>query len=507
MTKKKNNKKSKVIISTDNYAQSNYALKGTALSSHKKLAFKNNYFFVTYLANKDMIIAPVIIGSGIAEEDISGALENKAYEELGLDASVEYVMGHTEMSHDGDGRLFQLFVIEKNKYTEIFGRLQKQVKYIDLIVPAPLLYRTLYDLDLVESRGVDCYLYFTKYDTFLTFYRDGEYLYSKSIKYSFEQIYIRYCEMVGEDVDMDMFFRTLQKEGMKAAQDEYQQNIMKLFGEIFIAINDIIIYTKRAYELEVVDQMFIGSSMGTIVGLDDYVQNYLGLYSSALEFDFQIETEEWYMDQLHLMMTISGLEYLNTKDTVNLTKYPRPPEFFRRPAGQFIGTTLAVTAFALLPPTYYYVMAKAKETKNTILQNEETKLGQEVSRYRTILSAKRKEIDLLDKKIDGLKKVFRGKEKTLTSVYDKKVYYKLKSEQMELFASDLARNGVKIYSMETNNDNYFLSLVSSDDKNITRLIRQVSDKYKDTISSIDIELIKKDDNSTFYKGILKVGLQ
>jgi len=507
MLKKKGNKKAKTVITIDNYTQSNYALKGTILSPQRKLSLKSNFFFVTYLANKDMIIAPIEIGSGIDEEDLEGALENRAYEELGLDPTVEYMIRHLEIPHTGDGRLFQLFVIEQKRYEEIFGSLRKQVKYIDLIVPAPLLYTTLYDLELVERKGVHCYLYFTRYDTFLTFYRDGEYLYSKSIKYSFEQIYDRYCEMVGETVDEEMFFRTLQKEGMKATQADYQQNIMKLFGEIFISINDIIIYTKRAYELEVIDQMFIGSSLGPIVGLDDYVQNYLGLYSSALEFDFQLETDEWHIDQMQLMMAVSGLEYISTQDIVNLTQYPRPPVFFKRPSGQFVGTTLAVTALALMPPTYYYVMAKANETRNNILQNEKQQLSSEASRYRAILKEKRKKIEELDSRITQLKKTFRGKETTLDSVFKKKVYYRMKSEQIELFAGDMEKYGVKAQKIETKNDYYYLSLVSETDQNITKMIRDISEKYNDAISFIDIEMIQKDDNSTFYQGILKVGLQ
>jgi len=507
MLKKKVKNKARTIVSIDSYTQNSYALSGTSLSPHKKLAFKSNYFFVTYLANKDMIIAPVEIGFGVSDEDLDGAIENAAYEELGLDVTLEYAIRHFEIPHDGDGRLFQLFVVEQNRYAETFKNLQNQIKYIDLIVPAPLLYKTLYDLELVDRKGgVHCYLYFTKHDTFLTFYRDGEYLYSKSIQYSFDQIYNRYCEMVGETVDEEMFFRTLQKEGMKATQAEYQQNIMKLFGEIFISINDIIIYTKRAYGLEVIDQIFIGSSLGTIVGLDDYVQNYLGLYSSALEFDFQIETEEWHLDQLQLMMAVSGLQYSSGHDVVNLTQYPRPPVFYKRASGQVIISTLLITALALVPPAYYYVVAKANEAKNSILQDEESKFNREATKYKGILGKKRKEIQALDKNIDALKKSFKAKEKTLTSVYDKKVFYKLKSEQLELFTSNLAKFGVKTFNIETHNDDYYLSLVSPNDQNITQLIKDISDTYQNNISTIDIELIEKDKNSTFYQGILKVGL-
>jgi hypothetical protein len=147
------------------------------------------------------------------------------------------------------------------------------------------------------------------------------------------------------------------------------------------------------------------------------------------------------------------------------------------------------------------------------LQNEETKLSAEASKYKGILTRKRKEITQLDKQITGLKTTFQGKEKTLTSVYDKKVHYQLKSEQMELFAGDLARYGVKTYNIETQyneetkSDEYYLSLVSESDKNITKLIKDISEKYEEHISSIDIKLIQKDQNSTFYQGVLKVGLQ
>jgi len=507
MLKKKGNKKTKTIVSVDNYTQSSYALRGTSMAPQQKLSLKSNFFFVTYLANKDMIIAPIEIGSGINEEDLEGALENRAYEELGLDPTIEYIIRHLEIAHTGDGRLFQLFVIEQERYTEIFANLVKQVKYIDLIVPAPLLYKTLYDLELVDRKGVHCYLYFGKYDTFLTFYRDGDYLYSKSVNYSLEQIYDRYCEMVGETINEEIFFSTLQKEGMKAAEAEYQQNIMKLFGEIFISINDIVIYTKRAYDLEIIDLMFVGSSLGPIVGLDDYVQNYLGLHSSALEFDLQLETDEWHMDQMQLMMAVSGLEYISTNAIVNLTKYPRPPAFFRRPAGQFVGTTLAVTALALMPPTYYYITAKAGETRNNILKAQEQKLRQEANKYRAILKKKHQEIDVLDTRIAKLKKRFQAKENTLSSVYNKKVFYKLKSEQLELFASDLAKFGVKSYRIDSRDDMYDISLVAESDENVTKLIKEISSKYQDTISSIDIEMIEKDKNSTFYQGVLKVGLQ
>lgn len=500
-------KKAKNIVSFDNYTGDSYILRGETLSPQKKLTLKSNLFFATYLANKDIIIAPIEIGIGINDEDLDGAIENKAYEELGLDSTLEYIIKYHEISTTGEGRLFQLFIIERVKYAEVFDEVQKQIKYIDLIMPAPLLYRAIYSMELLEPKGVQCYLYFTFHDTFVTFYKEGEYLYSKTINYSLEQIYNRYCEITGNTVDEKEFFSVLQSEGMKATDASYQQNIMKLFGEIFISINDIVIYTKRAYELTVVDQIYIGSSLGPIIGLEDYAENYLGLNSYSMDFDFGFKTDEWYVDQLQCMMVASSQKYIGGDDDImNITLYHRPPVFAKRTSGQFILSTLAAAAVALSPSVYFYGAAMVLDTHNNMLREENDKLNLQVLKYKSILSKKSKELLELDTDLKSKKKIFSSKEKTLKSVYNKKMNYKLKSEQLESFALDLNKHGVKTYGIETDNDKYSIRLLSVDDNKITKLISYISNKYSGQVSNIDIDYIVKDLNSTFYQGTLKVDL-
>jgi len=58
--------------------------------------------------------------------------------------------------------------------------------------------------------------------------------------------------------------------------------------------------------------------------------------------------------------------------------------------------------------------------------------------------------------------------------------------------------------MYTKKDTLWLSLVSSDDRKLTELIKHISDTRFDEINQIDIELIKKDPDSNYYKGLLKV---
>jgi uncharacterized protein YecA (UPF0149 family) len=134
-------------------------------------------------------------------------------------------------------------------------------------------------------------------------------------------------------------------------------------------------------------------------------------------------------------------------------------------------------------------------------------LGSEVRKYKAILGKKRKEIKALDDKIKKLKKTYMEKEKTLIAVYDKKVNYRLKSNQMAAFANELNRFGLRSDRMMSTGEAYAISLIAENDRNITEMVRDVTDKYAKDIRRIDIERIYTDENSTFYQGVLKVELK
>jgi len=506
---KKNKNKPSTIVTIDHYRDISYLLKDGTLLPQKKLTYKSQYFFATYLANKDMIIAPVEVSSGLDDSDLEGLLEDRAYEELGLDPAQEYIIRHQEIaSNDTSKKVYQLFVVEHGRYVELFGPLRERIKYIDLIVPAPLLYRSLYTMEIVPSKGVHAFLYFASHDTFLAFYKDGQYLYSKSIQYSLEQIYDRYCEMVGSAVEREPFFSTLKKEGLKTLQTEYQQNLMKLFGEIFISINDIIIYTKRAYDLDVIDQMFIGSEFGMIAGIDEYVQNYLGLHASPLDFDFGFRTDDWHTDQIQYLLAASAFGYLESPEgKINFTLYPKPPTFFKRPSGQIVALLAVALLAAFAMPIYYYVSASMNNIQTYKINQEDQVLAKEVAKYKQLLKQKKEAYEKASAVVKELSERFTAKEKTLQSIYDKKVHYRLKSDQLASFSEDLNAYDVHTNGMASQQDLYRLSLISPSDIQITKLIKAISEKYYDEIKSIDIEMIHKDKNSTFYQGILKVDMQ
>ena len=495
----------KNIVTLNAYTGKNYIFKGDKFQPLKKLTFNKANFITSYLGNKDIITTTTTVSRSVPDEDIADVLEVKAYEELGLDQAIEYSISYMEMRHEGEEREFSLFVAETEVLNKLYLPIKQETKYIDLIVPAPLLYEVLYTKEVLSPVGTHCFVYFTKVDAFISFYSNGTYLYSKSIEFSLEQIYEKFCEIEGEQVDREEFFSVLETEGLKATDTKYQQNFMKIFGEVFITINDIIIYTKRAYRLETIDYMYIGSVQGPIVGLDEYSHNYLGLPSADLNFDYNIENDEWYTDQMHYLMLLTSMEYIENPDFIlNMTVFPRPPSFVNRASGQFIIAMFAAISIGLAYPLYHLVSSYANDAKRLALSKQDAELKAEASKYKQIIAAKKKQISALDKELNRLTQLYGGKTKTLESIYKEKVDYRLKSGIFYTIAEELNKFGVYVDKIYTHENTVWLSLVSSDDRKLTELIKYISDKHYNDIKEIDIEMIEKDPASKHYRGLLKV---
>ncbi len=500
------------LITIDNYSENYYKFENGTIFPLRKLAYSNSHLNITYIANKDMIIAPIELSRGIPDDSIDGALEDKAYEELGLDPAVEYIIKYIETSSQAaeDNRVFQLFILEEDKYYELFSNLREEIKYVDFIVPAPLLYKSLYDHEVLEKNELHCFLYFGSYDATIVFYRNGEYLYSKSINYSLKQIYERYCEIVGKTIDENEFFTVFQKEGIKTSNIEYQQNFIKLFNEIFITVNDIVIYTKRAYKIDVIDHMYIGSEIGPISGIEDYAQNYLGMYAIPMLLDYGFQTQDTYVDQYHCMMVLTAISYIEHTDEpylINYTKYKRPPVFYKRPSGQFAISIVAAIILASAYPVSFLIMAYMNEAVIYKKKKEEIPIGKEVRKYKQILASKQREKKRLNKILKDKKTLYDSKEKTLVQVYRKKVFYRLQSEQLALFANDMKAYNVKTDYMRSDYSKYRLGLISDEDERITNFVKGITQKYDKEIENINIAKIYMDDNSSLYRGELKVDLK
>ncbi|CAA6824933.1 MAG: FIG00470756: hypothetical protein [uncultured Sulfurovum sp.] len=498
-------KKYKNITTINPYIESFYEYKNQDFKSIKKLSYNDKSYTISYLTNKEMIISSLDVGYNLPEDELEGYFFDKAYEELGLDEEKEYVINYQKRDDDRDSFVYNLFISEPSKVDAYFSTVLDETKYIDLLIPAPLLFKTLYTNKILENRDAHCYVYFTVKDAFVAMYNNGNFIYSKSLEFSLEQIYDKYCALVGEKIDKKEFFDVLNSEGLKTSNAEYQQNLMKIFGEIFLQINDIVIYARRAYNIDSIQKLFLGSVDSPVIGLSDYGYNYLGIPTFNLDFNFDIKNDEWYVDQLQYLMVKSGLDYINDpKKTLNLSTYPRAPIFAKRASGQFIISFIISSLLALGLPLVYLIPAYSLEAYNLKLSNDDRVLNTDVVKYKGILENKKKIISSSKTELKRLEAIFEKKARTLTAIYDKKVNYKFKSNFLYIFSKDLAKFNVNIEEIFSTDDKFTFHLLSKDEKNITKYIKYVSKKYFNDIQVIDIKRIELDTDELVYRGVLKV---
>ncbi|MBN2767906.1 MAG: hypothetical protein JXQ68_02290 [Campylobacterales bacterium] len=496
------------IVTVNPYTKNSYLLKSNKLSLQNKPTFNTSNFLASYLSNKDFISTKIGVSRSIRSEDIDSAIETKIYEELGLDQASEYVIDHSESSSEGEERLFNVFVAKPERLRELYGEIISDTKYIDLIFPAPLLYKILYERDILQRSRTDLFIYFMDNDATISVYKDGTFLYSKSLEFSLDKIHIMYCEAKGENVDKKEFINTLIKDGIYFKEQDSQQILMKIFSEVFVALNDVVIYSKRAFALDAVDNIFIGSVIGGISGLSQYSENYLGMASKDLMFEYDLDSNEWYTDQLEYLLALRALEFLKDDSLrPNLTIFPRPPSFAKRPSGQFTIAMAIGLGVALLYPGYYFLSSMISKTQTAIMESKDDDLKVEVENYKRILGEKKQQIEKLTKEEDRLRGIYNDKANTLNAIYNKKVNYKMRSEVFYNFSNYLNQFDVSVSSMENNESAFYISIVGKNDKKITELIDYIAKNRFEEIEDINIESITKDENSSYYNGVLKVELK
>jgi hypothetical protein len=499
------------VLSINPYNDTYYSGVSNRLTPEESPAYAKEQFAISFLNTKSFITTTVDISKNIPEADVFDALENKVYEELALDMAIEYHIQFIEASQtDENNRYYHVFVVDPLTMEEEFARSVEKVKYIDQIVPVPLLLKSLYQKEIIDDAGVHAFLYFQENDAFFTLYNDQEFIYTKSLKFSFKQMHERFCELLGEQIDLKVFVQLLAEEGLSASNTEYQKHLIKLFGEIFLHINDVLTYAKRAFDIEKIDHVYIGSQIGAISGLDEYSQTYLGLTSKPFDFDYGFETEAWYVDQIHALMHLYAMMTPAERYECNFTIYHRPPPFLQRKSGQMIAIVAASFVFALAYPVYYWSLAYAEGVHKQMLTTEYNEVHNiKVTREATI-KLKLAEKDRVQQLMDAEKAEFDARKETLAKIRDVKVNYPMKAKALTAFTADFNKYGVNLkritYAEDEKEKAFTFYLNASKDKRITALLEYLT-KAKTKNYRFILEKITYDAETSRYDSELKAVLR
>ena len=466
---------------------------------------KNSY--ISFLNTKDFIVTQIDISKNIPPEDIRDVIELKAYEELDLDQTVEYKIEYVEfpgLPSDKD-RHFNVFLTEPKIIEETFEQVTKSIPYIDIIVPAPLLFRSLYTNDVLESEHTDLFIYFQRNDAFLTLYSQGNMIYAKSIKYSFEDIAQRLSELTAQDISAQEVMETLAKDGLKMEDLDKLQFYMQVFSELFMHINDILIYAKRANEIEIIDHIYISSEIGFIKGIEEYSQTYLTQEAYDFSFEYPFEIKERYIEPLHNLMLLTAIDiYEKGFEYPNFSIFPRPAPFFKRPSGEL---TLIVAASLLLGfayPLYNFALGYKYKYEASVLEEKYPKIHAQKVSLETRINALKKQLEEIKQKVAKKKSELEQSQKILQAIYDKKVNYVMKSVTVADLSQDLVRHKLLLQEIDNNASTFDLNVTSTDDKSITKFIKYISDNKYNRYDIATKEITKTDPKSNVYRSRIEV---
>ncbi len=508
MSKKDKKTTSSPIVSINSSSLQSYSYNNNIISFHKLAkSSPSKEFYTSFLYTKDIISGVVEISRRISEEDIDDTVELEAYESLGLDSAVEYKIIHMETdSTDAKNRLFNVFAFDSGLINNYFDKTRAKTKYIDYITAVPFLIGALYDKGILESTQVDCFVYFQKEDAFFAAYKNGKYLYSKSLNYSLTRINEKFCELTGERLNEDHFFELLSSEGLKSSNISYQQHLMQLFGDIFLYINDIMVFFKRSYGVENIDILYVGSEVGNIQGIIEYAKSYLGVETKEFNFNVAKNKKELQIDQIHMLMMLTAQYYQDSHDeSLNLTIFRRPPSFSKRPSGILTIMTILFILGSLAYPLYQFGFGMYLNYDSDQKQEEYNKVKREADKLRGTIARLQNEKQAVTKILIREKKQLEFRTSLLTEIHDKKVQYPMKAVILDDLSNLINGRNIGVASVLGDDGNVTVTLRSSSDKQLTELLEDISQTNRYTVNTKEIAKLKKAGlyESNVTTGVLK----
>lgn len=489
-----------------------------SLSETTHPTYDKQQYVISYLNTKSFINSSITISKNIPEEDLYDAIYNKAYDEFGLDQAIMYKIQYIETFNtlDEENRSFHIFIIDPIIIDDIFKSSIEKVKYIDYIIPSPLLLKSLYDKEILTQSGVvDCFIYFQENDTFIAIYKDKNFIYSKSINYSLLQMYERFCEIYAQNIEYEEFINFLSDEDLKVSNSPYKAAIIKLYKEIFANINDILTYVKRALEIDKIDSIYIDTELPSITKLDEIAEVELSIKSSSFNFNYGFQSNDnRHVDYIHYLMQIYTTVSTAQRYECNFTAYHRPPRFTKRDSGKVILFTAASLVLAFIYPISYWALTHAQSLQYKLLEEDYRRTHEIKITRETTINIKRTQKEKVSELLAAEEQEYIDKKNTLIKIHDVKVNYPMKANLLHKLTKDLNNYNVQLefalYSETTNKDNKLnkelnLGLVSSNDKKITDFIKYLTNIYEGKYHFF-IDKISYEDTEKLYFAELKMSL-
>jgi len=464
-----------------------YLLENGVLQKIKPKDLKQEYLLSSYIPNDKVITYELKLPKNLLDKldklELDDLIETKCYEDMGLDEAEEYIFKYKIIENIEDKNFqVEVVIIEQSALKEFYQPILKESNYLDFITYSGFVFEVLYKEKIIEPHN-DLFIYFTKDNIFITLYSDGEFRQTVVIPESLENIYQILTNSIEiKNFDFNKFLKLLIKKGLDYSNYNEKENILfnelsELFSNKFLIISNQINLIVRKFALTTIDRIFMSTIKGSIPGISEFANMYLGVESNDLKFDTDYNPNNVEIDQI-LFLSMLYAKYAYTKDyhIDNVELFRRPPTFFYRKSGQLI--TISITSFILsISYPIYQVI------DSYILEYENSKLTQELNHYNSInskLTNQNKKLNnILKSKIkqrDELNKYIQNSQKVIVDIYKEKKKYIQKSVLIAKISKYLKQNNVFLSQL-----NYRIGVLSfivyaKDDKNITSFLNDLVKK-------------------------------
>lgn len=342
----------------------------------KTIDKRENLYTISRVFYEDVIVYSFKIPSVQAKDDLSSLVEIKMYEEAGLDVNKSYKITYLIKELDFDEMcLVESFAVDVEILKQRYQDSIKKVKYIDFLALPFFAYTTFYTNKILLPKN-DVFVYIGDDEAFLSFYKDGSYISTKSTLNLIE--IVEKLNAQGIHIDLEKLKDTLLNKGFKQDLYEKQESelfmaIESIFSDILTKLNNIAMHNRSVFGFDKTQRIFFSTKDGRIKGLKEFVSNFGFADTELLDFNLFSEKQNGYF--LDNVVCSYGLDkYLQNSNKQNMTIFSRPPSFLSTKFGRL---SLWVVLFvAVLLGVYGYFFFDIQN-----LQNQEDTLE---ARYQSI---------------------------------------------------------------------------------------------------------------------------
>jgi len=448
---------------------------------------------ITFLTPQTVRNEELTLSKFIPSSELASNIEIKAFDELGLDAELDYKIVFEPNVTLSEKRIdqnsvYNTYIVSSLEADGFLSNLLQKSRYIDSLLFAPLSFKRFYKEGYLQDNKTYALVYMYKNLTVLSIYDGGELMYIKGLKVTIDGYYEKYCDSVGDKLSFGEFIKIFCGVVTAEASSSF---VTESRVELFKAFSDVLTHAKRLLSFEKYDAIFISSEYGDLVGVDELAKQYFETPVKHLNFKLALFGEQ--LDALSSAIVLDAIDGENLEFTMR----PRPLPVIQRKSGRFLAVCFASLLIFSSFPFLKYLLLSENTSK---LQKEYDRIGAKQAEAEALIGQKSQEVKALEAQINSEKNISAQKSVILAQLAKTKESNASISPMLVKVSNIAYSNGVKFDAVEINASRVEITIKSAVPSAFTKFVKSLSAQGIKTKAGE----LKRDENSTVYIGLVEV---